>query len=334
AGERPGAAQHARAGALALAGTADRSGRPGADRGGRCAGGRDAARRGSAAPRQARRGRARAHPPRPRGDRLGQDESGRDPGDGAHHPLREDPRLRPPTLSSSTTRFFCRCGRLITVDATTREVVCPTCRTRNQVPGLDAAAVPPPIPSIPSVAPAPPAPASPPSIAGVPVAAAAAAPENGAAIAILDLRIGGRLGRFELVRVVGHGGMGTVYQARDTSVGRDVALKVLHPVLQSRPDFVSRFQREARAASALNHENIVPFLDSGIERGTPWIAMELLEGEDLLASAQRGIVTPVNAPLFMLQSARGLAAAAAVGITHRDVKPGNLVLRRDGVLKI
>ena len=234
-------------------------------------------------------------------------------------------------MSSTPTRFFCRCGRLITVDATTREIVCPTCKTRNQVPGLDAALVPPPIPSIPSVAPAAPSPAS---ASPASAAVAAVSPANGAATAILDLRIGARLGRFELVRVVGHGGMGTVYHAREEPTGRDVALKVLHPVLQSRPDFVSRFQREARAASALNHENIVRVLDSGIERGTPWIAMELLEGEDLLASAQRGIVNPVNAPLYMLQAARGLAAAAAVGITHRDVKPGNLVLRRDGVLKI
>jgi uncharacterized RDD family membrane protein YckC len=232
-------------------------------------------------------------------------------------------------VNSSPTRFFCRCGRLITADATTREVVCPTCKTRNSVPGLDAALVPPPIPSIPSI---PSGPASPPAPSGA--TSPAQPPASGAATAILDLRIGARLGRFELVRVVGHGGMGTVYHAREDGTGRDVALKVLHPVLQSRPDFVSRFQREARAASALNHENIVRVLDSGIERGTPWIAMELLEGEDLLASAQRGIVNPVNAPLFMLQAARGLAAASAVGITHRDVKPGNLVLRRDGVLKI
>jgi uncharacterized RDD family membrane protein YckC len=237
------------------------------------------------------------------------------------------------TVVTGQTRFFCRCGRLITVDGSTREVVCPTCKQRNVVPGGETPA-PPPMPVAPprALAPAPPAPPAIDAAAGS--AAAPAAAGNGAATAILDLRIGGRLGRFELQRVLGHGGMGTVYQARDESSGRDVALKVLHPVLQSRPDFLSRFQREARAASSLNHENIVRILDSGIERGSPWIAMELVEGEDLLAAAQRGAVTPQNAPQVMLQAARGLSAAAAVGITHRDVKPGNLVLRRDGVLKV
>ena len=229
------------------------------------------------------------------------------------------------------TRFFCRCGRLITVDGSTREVVCPTCKQRNVVPGGETVAAPP-IPAAPprAAASTPPAPAS----SAIDPAAAPAAAGNGAATALLDLRIGGRLARFELVRVLGHGGMGTVYQARDESSGHDVALKVLHPVLQSRPDFVSRFQREARAVTTLRHENIVRVLDSGIERGTPWISMEMVEGEDLLAAAQRGAVTPQNAPQVMLQAARGLSAAAAVGITHRDVKPGNLVLRRDGVLKV
>lgn len=243
-------------------------------------------------------------------------------------------------MATSQTRFFCRCGRLITVDGSTREVVCPTCKTRNVVPGGETYA-PPPILSAP-VAPIPPARAAAassaaPSAPSAPAAAPAAAPApagNGAATAILDLHVGGRLGRFALEKVLGHGGMGTVYQARDDANGREVALKVLHPILQGRPDFVSRFQREARAAASLNHENIVRVLDSGIERGSPWIAMELVEGEDLLAAAQRGAVTPQNAPQVMLQAAHGLSAAANVGITHRDVKPGNLVLRRDGVLKV
>lgn len=228
-------------------------------------------------------------------------------------------------MAPSPTRFFCRCGRLITVDGAEREVFCPTCRTRNSVPGATVTVAPPAAKDpfaterIPSLASRPPPPA----------------PNPAASVsALMELRVGGKLGRFELVRVLGHGGMGTVYHARETESGRDLALKILHPALHGRPDFVSRFQREARSASALNHENIVRVVDSGVDRGIPWIAMELLEGEDLLAAAQRGVVTPENAAACMLQAARGLAAAAAIGITHRDVKPGNLVLKHDGVLKI
>jgi len=217
---------------------------------------------------------------------------------------------------SAQTRFFCRCGRLLTVDASTREVTCPTCRERNAVPQLGAGGAP--------VAPAAPA------VGGGAVAAEPRAPA--AATALLELRVGTRLGRFELLRVLGQGGMGTVYHARDG--GHDVALKTLHPALQARADFVSRFQREARAVAALTHENVVRVLDSGVERSTPWIAMELVDGDDLLAAAQRGAVTPENAVPIMLQAARGLQAAAASGLTHRDIKPGNLVLRKDGLLKV
>jgi uncharacterized RDD family membrane protein YckC len=225
----------------------------------------------------------------------------------------------------SQTRFFCRCGRLLTVDASTREVVCPTCRERNTVPqlGMSGDAGAPPLPPLPS---------SPPSGAAAPRAAAPAPVGPSAATAVLEPLLGGKLGRFELVRMLGQGGMGTVYHARDG--GHDVALKLLHPALQGRSDFVSRFQREARAVTALRHENIVRVLDSGVERSTPWIAMELVDGEDLLAAGNSGTVNAGNATQMMLQAARGLEAAAQVGLTHRDIKPGNLVLRKDGVLKI
>ncbi len=217
---------------------------------------------------------------------------------------------------SGQTRFFCRCGRLLSVDGSTREVVCPDCRETNAVPRLGA--------------PDPPPKSGAPS--GTTASAASRAAASPAATAVLEGGVGGRLGRFELVAVLGQGGMGTVYRARDGA--REVALKILHPGLQSRPDFVSRFQREARAVSALHHENIVRLLDSGIERGTPWLAMELIEGDDLLAAAQRGRFAPDQAIALLQQAARGLEAAAKVGITHRDVKPGNLVLRTDGVVKV
>jgi uncharacterized RDD family membrane protein YckC len=166
----------------------------------------------------------------------------------------------------------------------------------------------------------------------VPPAAEPARPAAPAATAVLAPREGQRFGRFELVAMIGQGGMGTVYRARDGA--REVALKLLHPGLQSRPDFLSRFQREAKAVSSLQHENIVRVLDSGVERGTPWLAMELVEGEDLLAVAQRGGLAAASALPLMIQAARGLDAAARVGITHRDVKPGNLLVRADGLLKV
>jgi serine/threonine protein kinase len=216
-------------------------------------------------------------------------------------------------VNSGQTRFFCRCGRLLTVDAGSRDVTCPTCKERNVVPHLGAAA--------------PPAR----DLAREP---AAAPPPAGSATAVLGPRATHRVGPFELVALLGQGGMGSVWRARDPRHGRDVALKLLHPALQSRPDFLSRFQREARAAASLRHANIVEVLDSGIDGPAPWIAMELVEGDDFLAAAQRGLLRIDNIVPIALQAARGLMAAAAMGITHRDVKPGNLLLTRDGVVKV
>jgi len=219
-------------------------------------------------------------------------------------------------VNAGQTRFFCRCGRLLTVDAGSRDVTCPTCRERNVVPHLGGAAPPrePAVDAARDLAPAP-APA-------------------GSATAVLGPRATQRVGPFELVALLGQGGMGSVWRARDPRRGRDVALKLLHPALQARPDFLSRFQREARAAASLRHANIVEVLDSGIDGPAPWIAMELVEGDDFLAAAQRGLLRIDNIVPVALQAARGLMAAAEVGITHRDVKPGNLLLTRDGVVKV
>lgn len=211
-------------------------------------------------------------------------------------------------MNAGQTRFFCRCGRLLTVDASVREVSCPTCRQQSVVPRFGAPEPPPP----PRPAPAP----------------------GGSATAVLSAPRRERLGRFELLAVLGRGGMGTVWRARDAERGVEVALKVLHPALEERPDFVSRFQREARTAAGLRHRNVVQVIDSGIEDGTPWLAMELVDGEDLLAAAQRGALGPENVVPVAIQAARGLLAAAEIGLTHRDVKPGNLLLRGDGTLKV
>lgn len=218
-------------------------------------------------------------------------------------------------MTAAQTRFFCRCGRLLSVDATVREITCPTCRERSVVPHLGAGP-----------------PATP--VAPPPIAAPREPAGGGAATAILGPRAAQRLGPFEMQSVLGQGGMGSVWRARDTRAGTWVALKVLHPGLQARPDFLSRFQREARAAAGLNHRNIVRVLEAGVDGGTPWIAMELVEGEDLLAAAQRGLLRPDNVIAVALQAAHALLAAAEQGITHRDVKPGNILLTAEGVVKV
>jgi uncharacterized RDD family membrane protein YckC/tRNA A-37 threonylcarbamoyl transferase component Bud32 len=159
----------------------------------------------------------------------------------------------------------------------------------------------------------------------------AAAP--GAATAVLSQGPGAKIGSYKVEALIGRGGMGTVYKARN---GKDswVALKVLNPQLQDRPDFVSRFRREARAASRLEHPNIVRVLDYGVSEGAPYLAMELLEGQDLLALTQGSLLNEERAIHLMLQAAAGLNIATQRGIIHRDIKPTNLVVLKDDKLKI
>jgi predicted ATPase len=143
-----------------------------------------------------------------------------------------------------------------------------------------------------------------------------------------------RLGRYEIRSQLGVGGMGEVYLARDTLLGRDVALKVLPPQFASEPQRLARFVREARAASALNHPNIVTVFDVGEQSGTHFIVTELVDGLTL-----RDWVRGERPPLSELveavrQAALALAAAHGAGIVHRDVKPENLMRRRDGYVKV
>jgi Tol biopolymer transport system component len=148
------------------------------------------------------------------------------------------------------------------------------------------------------------------------------------------LAVGTRLGPYEVVASLGAGGMGEVYRARDTRLGREVALKVLAGEIAVDSSRRARFEKEAQAASALAHPNIISVYDVGESEGTVWIAMELVEGRtvrDLLAVG----VLPVRRTLDLgVQIAEGLAAAHAAGIVHRDLKPENLILSRDGFLKI
>jgi serine/threonine protein kinase len=143
-----------------------------------------------------------------------------------------------------------------------------------------------------------------------------------------------RPGRYEIRSQLGAGGMGEVYLASDSLLGRDVALKVLPTPLASEPERLARFLREARAASALNHPNIVTVFDAGEQAGTHFIVTELVDGLTL-----RDWVRDARPPLSELtdavrQAALALGAAHRAGIVHRDVKPENLMRRRDGYVKV
>jgi eukaryotic-like serine/threonine-protein kinase len=150
----------------------------------------------------------------------------------------------------------------------------------------------------------------------------------------MQLSAGGRLGPYEIVDLLGAGGMGVVYRARDSRLGREVAIKVLPDELSSDPGRLERFSREARAVAALNHPNILSVYDVGDEGGTPYVVFELLDGETLRGRLGRGPMPAVDAVELAAQAARGLAAAHRQGIVHRDIKPENLFVARGGLLKI
>lgn len=145
-------------------------------------------------------------------------------------------------------------------------------------------------------------------------------------------RVGTTLGKYRLEGLIGAGAMGEVYRARDTHLGREVAVKLLAATLADSPDRIRRLEAEARAAAAIAHPNIVTIFDAGVADGTPFIASELIEGETLRSLLDRGAVTDPRA--LGLQLARGVAAAHAQGVVHRDLKPGNLLVTSDGTLKI
>jgi serine/threonine protein kinase/Flp pilus assembly protein TadD len=150
----------------------------------------------------------------------------------------------------------------------------------------------------------------------------------------MSLTAGTRLGPYEVLALLGAGGMGEVYRARDTRLGRDVAVKVLPDEFADDPDRLRRFEQEARAASALNHPNILVVHDLGTHEGAPYMVTELLEGESLRTRLRVGALPVSTAIDFADQMARGLAAAHEKGIVHRDLKPENLFITRDGRLKI
>ncbi len=157
---------------------------------------------------------------------------------------------------------------------------------------------------------------------------------EGAQPTVPALGVGARLGNFEIVELLGRGGMGEVWRARDSRLKREVAIKTLPAVFAAVHDRVARFEREARAASALNHPNIVTVYDVGCEDSVSFIVSELVAGETLARVIERGPL-PVRQLIEVgTQIADGLAAAHTASVVHRDLKPGNIMLRRDGRVKI
>ena len=150
----------------------------------------------------------------------------------------------------------------------------------------------------------------------------------------MHLPPGDQLGRYEIVDLLGEGSMGEVYRARDLRLGRDVALKVLRPELAADPERLGRFEREARAASALNHPNVVSLFDVGEHEGAPYLVTELLEGETLRDRCGRGRIPLSEALSIAAQIVEGLDAAHSKGIVHRDLKPENVFLLPGGRVKV
>jgi eukaryotic-like serine/threonine-protein kinase len=158
--------------------------------------------------------------------------------------------------------------------------------------------------------------------------------ERGIILKTMSLAPGTRLAGYEVLGPLGSGGMGEVYRARDSVLRREVAIKVLPPLMSQDPERLRRFEQEAQAAAALNHPNILAVHQFGIHEGAPYLVSELLEGDTLRQLLQRGPLPARKAIDFGVHIAHGLAAAHEKGIVHRDLKPENLFVTRDGRVKI
>jgi hypothetical protein len=144
-----------------------------------------------------------------------------------------------------------------------------------------------------------------------------------------------RLGGYEVLKTLGQGGMGSVYLARQVSLDREVALKVMHPKVASNPTFLARFLREALAAAKLVHPHVVQIYDVGEDHGVRYYSMELVRGTSLgQMLKKKGRLEVVPVARYILQAARGLLFAHNRGIIHRDIKPDNLLLDQLGIIKI
>jgi serine/threonine protein kinase/Tol biopolymer transport system component len=150
----------------------------------------------------------------------------------------------------------------------------------------------------------------------------------------VTLEPGTILGPYQIFALIGTGGMGHVYRARDSRLDRDVALKVLVPELAHEPRALARFEREATSVAKLSHPNVVAVYEFGRDGDRAFVAMELVEGETLRERLLRGPIASRRTVDYAIQIARALAAAHARGIVHRDLKPENVIIGRDGQVKV
>jgi eukaryotic-like serine/threonine-protein kinase len=150
----------------------------------------------------------------------------------------------------------------------------------------------------------------------------------------MALTSGTKLGPYEIVTPLGAGGMGEVYRARDTRLDREVAIKVLPSHLSENPEFRTRFEREARTISGLQHPNICVLYDVGRQDGVDFLVMEYLEGETLATRLARKPLTPEEILRIGIEVADALDKAHRSGIVHRDLKPGNVMLTKGGTTKL
>ncbi len=150
-----------------------------------------------------------------------------------------------------------------------------------------------------------------------------------------DLAIGSQLGHFEILGPLGAGGMASVFKAKDLTLGREVALKILPPDFAKEGDAISRFKFEARAAAKLNHDNVARVFYIGEERGLHFIAFEFVEGKNLrVIIDELGTVPPGDCARYLRHIAEGLRHAGEKGVVHRDVKPSNIVVTPGGFAKL
>src|SRR5262247_1943735 len=150
----------------------------------------------------------------------------------------------------------------------------------------------------------------------------------------MPLGPGTRLGPYEVVSTLGAGGMGEVYRATDTNLGRHVAIKVLPEAFAQDPERVARFEREAKTLAALNHPHIAAIYGLEKSQGTYALVMELVEGEDLSQRIARGPIPIDEALPIARQIAEALEAAHEQGIVHRDLKPANIKVTPNGTVKV
>ncbi len=141
--------------------------------------------------------------------------------------------------------------------------------------------------------------------------------------------IGTSLNQYRITALIGAGGMGEVFRARDTRLNRDVAVKVLPRDFATDTDRLRRFEQEAKTLAALNHPNILTIHDAGVHEGAPYLVSELLRGNTLRKEMENGALAVRKATDYALQIAHGLAAAHSQGVVHRDLKPENLFVTQD-----